>query len=318
MSPHGEQQVEQEQLTKPVKFQMETPDDVVDTAGKIWMIPNQENQRRRMERQQGNAKELIETRIKMGADMDEYRSHLLGQMGELLELREDLDAEKQVTLKRENIMQTRDLENQLKAMATFDAREKILAQLASGANVSYLLKRGKEIQSDLETKMEEVDDKDVELFAAKEVLPHQMYMHALKELEQKPDSLSEMREAQRALLDARLKITGGIGGTHETEFTQKKPTQSTQEKPKENPEERAQMLLEKKWTVLAQELKDTEKELASLGFLQRLFGEKGKFFKMRLARIKADQERVYRQILPARQIKLGEEFEQMARAMRKE
>jgi hypothetical protein len=58
--------------------------------------------------------------------------------------------------------------------------------------------------------------------------------------------------------------------------------------------------LEKKWAILIQEPKDTEKELASLGFLQRLFGEKGRFLKTRLARIKTDQERVRGKIMPQR------------------
>lgn len=311
MSPHGELRVNEEEITKPIRLQTERPDDVVDTSGKIWTVPGQDGQQRRREQQQGNAKALIEARIKTGADMDEYRSHLFGQMGELLELRHELHAQNQQTLKRENILKTNYLEDQLKAMATFDAREKILAQMASGADVSSLFKRGKEIQSDLETNMEEVDDKDVELYAAKEVLPHQMYMQVIREIEKNPEVLSEMRETQRALLDARLTATGGSGGTHEVITTMGEPT-------KERVEERAQMLLEKKWTILKQELEQTQKEYAQLGYLQKWFGEKGRMLKAKLARIKADQERVYKQILPARQNKLGTEFEAMARAMRKE
>lgn len=313
--PHGEHRADVEQIVTPLKIRTDRPDDVVDTARKIWTIPSQENQKRRREQQQNNAKELIEARIKTGADMNEYRSLLLDQMGELLELRDELNAQDQQTLKRENILQTKNLEDQLKAMMTFDAREKILDQIASGADVTSLLKRGKEIQSDLETKMEEVDDKEIELFAAKKFLPHQMYMQVLRELEQKPDSLNEMRESQRAILDARLKATGGIGGTHETEMILKQPTVETK---KETPEERAQMLLEKKWGILREEFDHTQKEYAQLGYLQKWFGEKGRMLKAKLARIKADQTRVYKQILPARQKKLGEEFEQMARAIRKE
>ncbi|MFA4845202.1 MAG: hypothetical protein WC654_01440 [Patescibacteria group bacterium] len=331
MSLHEEPSVEQEITVKPARFRFDQPDDVVDTAGKIWMIPNQENQKRREAAAQKDAQEMIEARIKTGADMDEYKQLILDQLKETIQLSHGLVEEKQGTLVKENRLQTKQLEDQLKVMATFDAREKVLAHLASGNTVASLLKHGEELKTLLENNMEEMRDEDVEIFSARKVLPHLAYMRVLREIEKNPDAVGTIREQQRSLLDARLKSTGGIGGSQEVLMSGDALLKRTGaiggshevitkigEPTKESVEEKSQMLLEKKWAILAQELTDTKKELASLGFLQRLFGEKGKFLKTRLTRINTDQQRVYKQILPARQKKLGTEFEAMARAMRKE
>ena len=150
MSLHEEPSVEQEITVKPARFRFDQPDDVVDTAGKIWMIPNQENQKRREAAAQKDAQEMIEARIKTGADMDEYKQLILDQLKETIQLSHGLVEEKQGTLVKENRLQTKQLEDQLKVMATFDAREKVLAHLASGNTVASLLKHGEELKTLLE------------------------------------------------------------------------------------------------------------------------------------------------------------------------
>ncbi|MBI5794263.1 hypothetical protein HZA87_04250 [Candidatus Uhrbacteria bacterium] len=331
MSPHGEHPLEQRQVTKPAKTILGRPDDVVDTKGVIWTLPKKESVTRREQAVSQHVQDVVEARIKTGADMDEYKKHLIMELEELSQWRHELVGNKQGTSANENRLNAKNVEEQLKVIALFDAREKVSAQLGSGADIPYLLARGKQISQELENKLEEADDRQAEAISAKELIPHQAYMQVLKDLQKNPESLSGLRESQRALLDARLKATGGLGGSHEVlapkEILLKKSgaiggsheiITKMGEPTEESLEARRQRLLEKKWMILRQELQDTEKELAGLGFLQRMFGEKGRMLKTRLARVRADQERVYKQILPARQKKLGTEFEAMARATRKE
>ncbi len=332
MSPHGEQHVDQDLITRPARVPLDRPDDVVDTKGVIWTVPKREHVIRREQNARQQAIELVEARIKTGADMDEYKRHLLMELEELAQQRRGLVEDKQATLANETRFHAKQVEEQLKAVALFEAREKVLAQLASGADVAYLLTRGEEISQELENKLEEVNDQDADRISATEFIPHQAYMQVLKDLEKNPGSRKTLRESQRTLLDARLKATGGLGGSHDnvlgpSDIALKKTgavggshevITKMGEPSQESVEARQQMLLEKKWMILRQEQQDADAEYAQLGFVQKWFGEKGKMLKTKLARIKADQERVYKQILPARQKKLGTEFEQMARAMRKE
>lgn len=332
MSPHGEQTGAQESTPHlPPSVTLDRPHDVVDLRGIQWKPPSPETLKRRDEDLVKEAKDLVEARIKTGSDMLEFKNQILEQLHELIQTGYGLFEHRQATLLKENTQKRNALEEQLRSLALFDARQQALAELVSGHDVKHLIQKANERQEELQDQMAEMDDADAEVFDARELKPHNIYLDILLQIEKNPGSVDGMRDEQQHLLETRLKYTGsvggshdldvpmdvllkktgGVGGSHEVITKMGDPTQ-------ESIEARQQMLLEKKWMILRQELQDAEADYAKLGFLQKWFGEKGKMLKMKLARIKADQERVYKQILPARQKKLGTEFEAMTRAMRKE
>lgn len=264
------------------------PEDAMDPSGIIWTMPTQRGRERREAEIAKAAKGIVEAHIKTGADLDQYQARLLDELQEQIELRHSLVADKQDALVKESRLQTKQLEEQLKALSGFNAREEALARLARGGTLGALIGASRATLEKLTTQMEEMDDLPAELFHAREILPEQALLDVLLKMEQDPMAKDRFREEQQSLLGARLKTTGGLGGTHEVERRRRpEPVEI-----KMSAEEKKRTFLQKKFATLGEELQQTQTELASLGFLQRMFGEQGRFLKMRLSRIKTDQERV--------------------------